>query len=344
MGSLAPVQLDRSVANLQALPRFVYERRQPELGALHRAVRTGWPQVKALARDSTGAPLPEFVDKAMKAYLACGQLPCGFARFRCSGCRKDVLVAFSCKARGLCPSCDGKRMLEEAEHITSAILPELPYRQWVLTLPFDLRYVLAWNAVLRNAVHKALMRAIHKHYVRDARLQGVQGPVQGAAISVAQRMSSDLKLNLHWHLLLADGVWTAHDGVATFHPAAPLDTMRVQETLHDAVLRIDKVLKRSGWQDRDDDPFADSEPALAELWKAALLGRPIDAAETRLKKAQLRGLPRPHGRNCAEMSGFSLHAKPFDRTTDPAEPTTRGSKRIFTAAREGRHTGSEFRQ
>jgi len=161
---------------------------------------------------------------------------------------------------------------------------------------------------------------------------------------MAKVEASDLKLNLHWHLLLADGVWTEHDGVATFHPAAPLDTMRVQETLHDAVLRIDKVLKRSGWQDRDDDPFADSEPALAELWKAALLGRPIDAAETRLKKAQLRGLPRPHGRNCAEMSGFSLHAKPFDRTTDPAEPTTRGSKRIFTAAREGRHTGSEFRQ
>jgi hypothetical protein len=26
--------------------------------------------------------------------------------------------------------------------------------------------------------------------------------------------------------------------------------MRVQETLHDAVLRIDKVLKRKGWQDR----------------------------------------------------------------------------------------------
>ena len=28
------------------------------------------------------------------------------------------------------------------------------------------------------------------------------------------------------------------------------------------VLRIDKVLKRKGWQDRLDDPFAESEPAL----------------------------------------------------------------------------------
>ncbi len=91
----------------------------------------------------------------------------------------------------------------------------------------------------------------------------------------------------------------------------PLDTLRVQETLHDALLRIDKVLKRRGWQGRTDDPFAESEPALAELWKAALLGRPIDDSVALQNKAQLRGLPRPHGRNCAEMHGFSLHARPF---------------------------------
>ncbi len=28
-------------------------------------------------------------------------------------------------------------------------------------------------------------------------------------------------------------------------------------------------------------------------------------------KAQLRGLPRPHGRNCGQMAGFSLHANTF---------------------------------
>lgn len=155
------------------------------------------------------------------------------------------------------------------------------------------------------------MRAIHKHYLRDAEAQGLQGPFHGAAISAAQRMSSNLQINLHWHVLLADGLWTEQDGRASFHPANPLDTMRVQETLHDAVLRIDKVLKGKGWQDRADDPQAGSEPALAQLWKAALLGRPLDDSEARQHKAQLRGLPRPHGRNCAQMDGFSLHASTF---------------------------------
>ena len=77
MGSPSPLLLDLPAANQLAPQGFVYERRQPELGALHRAVRTGWPQVKALAREGTGVSLPEFVDKAMKAYVGCGQLPNG---------------------------------------------------------------------------------------------------------------------------------------------------------------------------------------------------------------------------------------------------------------------------
>ena len=87
--------------------------------------------------------------------------------------------------------------------------------------------------------------------------------------------------------------------------------MRVQETLHDAVLRIDKMLKRKGWQGSQDDPFTDAQPALAQLWKAALLGRPIDEGQARQNKAPLCGLPRSHGRKCGQMDGFSLHANTF---------------------------------
>jgi hypothetical protein len=206
-------------------------------------------------------------------------------------------------------------MVEEAEHITAAILPHVPYRQWVLTLPYALRYLLAWNAQLRSVVHQALMRAITKHYQRDAELQKRGGGCVIGAISVAQRFSSDLKLNLHWHLLLADGVWQERDGQVKFYPAEPLETMRVQETLDDAVLRITKALTRRGWQDRDDDPFAEQEPGLSALWRAALLGKPIDPATEQPKRAALKKLPKPDGRNCARYLGFSLHA---NTTVGPA--------------------------
>jgi len=80
-------------------------------------------------------------------------------------------------------------MVEEAEHITGAILPYVLYRQWVLRLPYALRYLLAWNAELRSVVHQALMRAITKHYQRDAELQkrgcGCHHVIDFIAISVS---------------------------------------------------------------------------------------------------------------------------------------------------------------
>jgi hypothetical protein len=100
-----------------------------------------------------------------------------------------------------------------------------------------------------------------------------------------------------------------------FYPAEPLETIRVQETIHDAVLRITKALTRRGWQDRDDDPFAEQEPGLSALWRAALLGKPIDPATEQPKRAGLKKLPKPDGRNCARYLGFSLHA---NTTVGPA--------------------------
>jgi transposase-like zinc-binding protein len=38
-----------------------------------------------------------------------------FARLWCSGCRRSVLVAFSCRGRSLCPSCEKKKQLLWAE-------------------------------------------------------------------------------------------------------------------------------------------------------------------------------------------------------------------------------------
>ena len=55
-----------------------------------------------------------------------------FARVRCDDCGDDYLVAFSCKGRGVCPSCNTRRMAEAAAHLTDHVFPRLPVRQWVL--------------------------------------------------------------------------------------------------------------------------------------------------------------------------------------------------------------------
>ena len=62
-----------------------------------------------------GIVLPKFVRKELDGYLECGLLCRGFARLRCSEtCKQTRLVAFSCKGRGFCPSCLGRKMCATA--------------------------------------------------------------------------------------------------------------------------------------------------------------------------------------------------------------------------------------
>ena len=95
-----------------------------------------------------GVGLPQFVERELREYLRCGILAYGFARFRCRDCTREILVAFSCKGRGFCPSCCGRRMAELAAHLVEGVLGGLPVRQWVLTLPYRLR----WHGIIDCAV------------------------------------------------------------------------------------------------------------------------------------------------------------------------------------------------
>src|SRR5207249_5259158 len=104
----------------------------------------------------------------------CGWLAGGFARFRCGDCGHDRLVPFSCKGRALCPSCGGRRMAERAAHLVDHVFPCVPVRQWVLSLPYRLRYVLAWDHDLCRAVVAVYVRAVLGVVRRRARRDGVE--------------------------------------------------------------------------------------------------------------------------------------------------------------------------
>jgi hypothetical protein len=40
------------------------------------------------------------------------------------------VIAFSCKGRGICPSCNVRRMAETAARLVDHVFPPLPVRQW----------------------------------------------------------------------------------------------------------------------------------------------------------------------------------------------------------------------
>ena len=51
-------------------------------------------------------------------------------------------------------------MAERAAHLVDHVFPPVPVRQWVLSLPHRLRYVLAWNHDLCRAVVGVNVRTV----------------------------------------------------------------------------------------------------------------------------------------------------------------------------------------
>jgi formylglycine-generating enzyme required for sulfatase activity len=140
-----------------------YAQHRPENTPLYQLVERHYPDFREL-RAREGRSLPDYVQEEFDAYLKCGRLEEGFLRVRCEGCHAEKLVAFSCKKRGFCPSCGGRRMAETAALLADEVLPERPLRQWVLSLPYALRFLLATDS-------DSLKRAINAGAVPGPRIE-----------------------------------------------------------------------------------------------------------------------------------------------------------------------------
>ena len=108
-----------------------YRPRRPSQNVFYRCVQQHLETWLAQCRDGhhDDGPVPPYVEREFRRYLDCGILAHGFARARCGQCGHDFLIAFSCKGRGVCPSCNTRRMVATAAHLTDHVLPPLPVRQ-----------------------------------------------------------------------------------------------------------------------------------------------------------------------------------------------------------------------
>ena len=93
-----------------------YRRHRPEDTLLYQIVAQHYPAFAAMM-SAHGRPLPTFVQREFEDYRKCGRLDYGFLRVCCSVCHAEKLVAFSCKRRGLCPSCGARRIIASIEDL-----------------------------------------------------------------------------------------------------------------------------------------------------------------------------------------------------------------------------------
>jgi hypothetical protein len=230
----------------------VYRRREPEKTILYQVVQQNLETFLAQMREACPDhdPIPDYVEQTFRNYLDCGILAHGFGRCWCPTCRQGFAVAFSCKSRGLCPSCNSKRMAQTGAHIIDHVMPRVPVRQVVLSVPKRLRWYLHRDPKVVSGVMRVFLRAlsttIRKHSPdapRDAKM---------GAVSFFHRGGSSLNVHPHFHNVVADGVFALDaDGQAVFFPASELcdDVFAgLQETLRKRILRY---FSRHGYLDDD---------------------------------------------------------------------------------------------
>ena len=291
-----------------------YVPRRPTETVLHQLVRANLESFLAYARANYDGGLPRYVEQEFRAYIRCGDFSEGFSRAHCDACGHDLLVAFSCHGRSICPSCCGRRMANVAAHLVDRVLPDVPVRQYVLTLPYELRRLAAFKADVLTALARIFVEAVFARYRSRAGCDGIENP-QCGSVNFVQRFGS-LNLHVHFHLLALDGVF-ARDarGGLVFHPAEAPTAADLEAIVARTARRSIAWLRKRGYI--DDSPLearSNEEPAQTALdaCAAIAMGRgnvstlPRDstqddghgAAEERPDKPAL----------AVERDGFNVHA------------------------------------
>jgi hypothetical protein len=206
-------------------------------------------------------------------------------------------------------------MAQSAANLVDHVLPAVPLRQFVVTFPFELRARLAYDGKLLAAVTRIAIESILGFYKRRARDdKNIKG--QSGAVSVVQRVSSDLRLNPHLHAIVVDGVFSANSDSVVFHPLKSLLDSDVADLLQVIRVRVVNWLVRKGVvEDRDEltllDNTDDADPGLTQLAIAAVSGSiPAGPEIHQRPPVSLRGEPEVAVLSplCASSMGFTLHA------------------------------------
>ena len=121
-------------------------------------------------------------------------------------------------------------MAQTALNLLEHVIPRVPIRQFVLTVPFPLRRRLAYDGPLLGAVSKIFVDSVLRWYRQRMDDEGMKKGRSGA-VTVVQRTSSDLRLNPHLHSLFLDGVFAVDaQGQPVFRPLPRLTTEDVAPT------------------------------------------------------------------------------------------------------------------
>src|SRR4029450_13649791 len=99
-------------------------------------------------------------------------------------------------------------MAQMAAHLVEQVIPWVPTRPWVVSVPIPFRYWLASSQALTAQVPTIIRSTIAQYYVNQAVTHGVpRGKVHPGSGPFIQRFGSAINLTVHFHPLFLEGVY-----------------------------------------------------------------------------------------------------------------------------------------
>jgi hypothetical protein len=210
-------------------------------------------------------------------------------------------------------------MNEHAAHLADRVLPRTPFRQWVVTLPWELARAVAYDSRLTAGVFGLFADELTRWYTTCAREGGIVSPYAGCVLEI-QRFADGAMLYPHAHVLSPEGVFhETNDGRVRFHRVRPPrdeDLEAIVSRLEDRVRRLLERRAKAG----DGEPQDPGRQLLLQCASVAprdrvVIASPSPPGRRGTKKRQLSR--RKH--LCVRTeAGFELHAGVHVRAGDRA--------------------------
>ena len=123
----------------------------------------------------------------------------------------------------------------------------VPIRQWVLSLPYALRYRLAYDSKLLSEVLRIFIQVVFSSLRCRARKHAGIQKSQCGAVTFVQRFGGSINLNIHLHSLGLDGIYYLSDGgQIRFQKLPPPTDQEVRQITERIARRIIRLLERQG--------------------------------------------------------------------------------------------------
>ncbi len=216
-----------------------------------------------------------------------------------------------------------------ATHLVDRVFPEVPTRQWVLTLPIPLRCRVAYDRDLCSAVLGVFIRTVMRSLRRRAKKHLGIDQGQSGSVTRIQRWGGAVNLNVHFHAIFLDGVYAdpGNTGTPEFFALPAPDDEEIARVAAASAQGIIRLLERRGLLSASgeaaEDPLQDDQPLLAACAAASLqyriatgprTGKPVMRLGDRIGADVVEFVP---GESCARVQGFSLRVS---ETVRPAGP------------------------